>query len=99
MTGWQSTTSPVWKVRTLVALPCPLNFLFKKRPSLAPTIRSVIPGKPAAQRRNEATLGRPRRGTANCTAIALFLLLVLVVGIDDARDQRMAHHVLRAELG
>src|SRR4051812_11909354 len=90
--------SPVWKVSTLVGLPFFLNFLFRKRPSLLPTIRSVIPGKLAAHRRKEAAPGSPRRGTANWTS-TLLLLRVLFVGIDDARDQRVAHHVLRAELG
>src|SRR5207244_12113660 len=66
-----------------------------------PTIRSVTSFSPApaasANFSSAAALGSPRRGTANCTA-SLFFLRVLFVGIDDARNQRMAHHVLRAEL-
>src|SRR5258705_10301323 len=46
---------------------------------------------------NRATPGKPRRGTAYWTA-TLLLVGVRFVRIDDARDQRMAHHVLRAEL-
>src|SRR5690349_22580848 len=60
-------------------------------------MRSVTPRAPRAQRRNDAAAGTPRRGTAYWIT-RLFLLLVLVVGIDDARDQRVTHHVLRAEL-
>src|SRR5437879_8850367 len=66
-----------------------------------PTIRSVTCFSPApaasANFSSAAALGSPRRGTANCTA-SLFFLRVLFVGIDDARHQRMAHDVLRAEL-
>src|SRR5438105_486718 len=46
---------------------------------------------------NVAADGTPRRGTAYCTE-TLVLGRRLVVGIDDARDEWMAHHVLRAEL-
>src|SRR5256885_7327044 len=66
-----------------------------------PTIRSSTSSSPppaaSANFSSAAALGSPRRGTANCTA-SLFFLRVLFVGIDDARHQRMAHHVLRAEL-
>src|SRR4029079_17810356 len=50
-----------------------------------------------AHARREAAPGTPRRETAYCTA-TLFLRSVRVVRIDDARDEGMAHHVLRAEL-
>src|SRR2546422_10714687 len=66
-----------------------------------PTIRSVTSLEPAAARahfNSAAALGSPRRGAANWTA-SLFFLRLLFVGIDDAGHQRMAHHVLRAELG
>src|SRR5687768_15860044 len=49
-----------------------------------------------AQRRRNAALGTPRRGTAYWTETLFFL--VRVVGIDDARHQQVPHHVLRAEL-
>src|SRR5687768_18335438 len=105
MTGWQSTTSP-WRApyendSTLVALFLFLKALCKRLPSVRPTTLKVtsMPGKAAsAQPRSDAVAGTPRRGTASCTA-TLFLVRVLLVGIDDARDQRMAHHVLGAELG
>src|SRR5687767_10825770 len=45
----------------------------------------------------EEAPGTPRRGTAYWTE-TLFFRRLLVVGIDDARHQRVAHHVLRAEL-
>src|SRR5205085_12181740 len=73
--------------------------LFKRRPSPAPAMRSVTDClKGEAHLWNDAALGTPRRGTAYCTD-TLFVLRLLVVGIDDARHQRMAHHVLRAEFG
>src|SRR5687768_6776680 len=53
----------------------------------------------AAHLRNDLALGTPRRPTAYCRRTLLVFLRALVVGIDDARDQRMAHDVLRAELG
>src|SRR5690349_6373550 len=58
-------------------------------------MRSVI--GTIAQRRRNAAPGTPRRGTAYWTTV-LFFLLARVVGIDDARDQRVPYHVLRAEL-
>src|SRR3990172_11813536 len=52
-----------------------------------------------AQRPSARALGSPRRGAANCTATLLRLRRRLLrVRIDDSRHQRMAHHVLRAEL-
>src|SRR5688572_31613796 len=86
---------PYVKVSTFVASFFPRKVLLSHRPSRAPTMR--ITTSACAQRRNEAALGTPRRGTAYWTR-TLFFLRVLLVGIDDARDQRMAHHVLRAEL-
>src|SRR5258707_14822447 len=50
-----------------------------------------------AQARNAAAPGTPRRGTAYCTT-TLFLCRVGFVRVDDARDERMAHYVLGAEL-
>src|SRR3990170_931586 len=101
MTGWHSTKSPrpppYGNERTLVGLPFPLYFLFIRRLSRVPTIRSVTPEEPKAHLRNDAALGTPRRGTASWIE-TLFLLRVLLVGIDDARDQGVAHHVLGAEL-
>src|ERR1700757_1496374 len=47
--------------------------------------------------RSAAAPGTPRRGTPYCTT-TLFVCRVRVVRIDDARDERMAHHVLCAEL-
>src|SRR5438067_320533 len=63
-------------------------------------MRSVIDFAPAvrAQVRSAPAPGTPRRGTAYCTA-TLFFCSVAVVRIDDARDEGMAHDVLRAELG
>src|SRR5258708_20038490 len=64
-------------------------------------MRSVSSPAGAALRahlRNAAAAGTPRRGTAYWIAM-LFLRAVGFVRIDDARHQRMAHHVLRAELG
>src|SRR5258706_2670559 len=91
--------SPDSNDSTLVGRCFFLYLLFSTRPSCAPTTRSVMPRPAAAraQRRKAAAPGSPRRGTANCTATSL-LVRALLVGIDDARDQRMAHHVLRAEL-
>src|SRR2546423_619725 len=62
-------------------------------------MRNVTPCVAAApaQVRSALALGTPRRGTAYCTRI-LFLCSVGFVRVDDARDERMAHHVLRAEL-
>src|SRR5579859_6920153 len=51
-----------------------------------------------AQARRAAAAGTPRRGAAYCTT-TLFLCRVGFVRVDDARDERVAHHVLRAELG
>src|SRR5689334_8016010 len=96
ITGWQSTMSPVSKVRTLVAWFWLRNARLRRRPSASPTMRSVT--GMSAQRRRNAAPGTPRRGSAYCTEI-LFVLLGRVVGIDDARHQRVPHHVLRAELG
>src|ERR1041384_3239982 len=58
----------------------------------------ALEGTSPAHLRREAAAGTPRAPTAYCTE-TLFFLRALCVGIDDARDQRMAHHVLRAELG
>src|SRR5512132_3554789 len=58
-----------------------------------------------AQRPNWVREGSPRAGTAYCTArssrgLAIVLLLrVLLVGIDDALHQRVAHDVLRVDIG
>src|SRR5918999_6247768 len=70
-----------------------------RRPSPSPTMRKVMTDREAASahRRKEEAPGTPRRGTAYWIE-TLFFLLARVVGIDDARDQRVAHHVLRAEL-
>src|SRR5512147_1287409 len=99
MTGWQRTTSPVSKVSTLVARSFFRNIAFIRRPSLSPTTLRLTreEATASAHLRSEAALGSPRRGTANCTT-TLFFRRVLFVGIDDARHQRVAHHVLRAEL-
>src|SRR5258708_37975131 len=68
-------------------------------------MRSVMSPAGAALRahlRSAAAPGTPRRGTAYWIAM-LFLRAVgfrsFLIRIDDARHQRMAHHVLRAELG
>src|SRR5512145_613034 len=100
MTGWHSAMSPVLNVSTFVARSFPLKVLLSARPSRSPTTRNVSGDRDAASAhlRRNAALGTPRRGTAYWTKI-LFFLLPRVVGIDDARDQRVAHHVLRAELG
>src|SRR5258706_7827189 len=58
----------------------------------------ILESTAPAQRRIRAALGIPRRGTANCTE-KLLLRRLFFVGIDDARDQRVPDHVLRAELG
>src|SRR5437867_4484642 len=50
-----------------------------------------------AHLRSAAAPGRPRWRSAYWT-VMLFLRSVRFVGIDDARHQRMPHHVLRAEL-
>src|SRR5258706_1434194 len=73
---------------------------FKARPSRAPTMRRVTGNEATAeaQARNAVAPGTPRRGTAYWIAM-LFLRRAGFVRVDDACDQRMAHHVLRAELG
>src|ERR1044072_3923954 len=73
--------------------------MFRRRPSARPTILIVMGSVPAARAhaRRDAAPGTPRRDTAYCTA-TLFLRSVRVVRIDDARDERVAHDVLRAEL-
>src|SRR5712692_11103893 len=92
---------PYEKLRTFVGRFILLKVLFRRRPSRSPTTRSVTSMEPETARahlRSAAALGSPRTETANWTA-SLFFLRVLGVGIDDARHQRMAHHILRAELG
>src|SRR5947207_15610088 len=59
-------------------------------------VAGIAPAERAHARRDAAP-GIPRRGTAYCTA-TLLLRSVGVVRIDDARDERVAHHVLGAEL-
>src|SRR3954471_19614226 len=92
---------PYEKLSTLVARFFFRNLLLSFFPSTAPTTRSVscspFGAAALAQRRRRRGAGRPDRGTANCIE-TLFLLLVLFVGIDDARDERVADHVLGAEL-
>src|SRR5262245_10701138 len=102
MSGWQSTTSPLANERTLVGRALFLYFLFKNLDSAEPTTRSVIGTlMPAARAnlRSTAALGAP--ATARCTDTLLcgrVFFRVLVVGIDDARDQRVAHDVDGGEL-
>jgi len=87
----------VAKLRTFVGSHAP-ELPFKRRPSRAPTIRSVRPSArlpPEREFQQRRRARSPRRGTANCTA-SLFFLRGSFVGIDDAGHQRMAHYVLRA---
>src|SRR5216110_2734799 len=62
-------------------------------------MRMVIGMEPAlrAHACKAAAPGTPRLGTAYCTT-TLFLRSVRVVSVDDPRDERVAHDVLRAEL-
>src|SRR5258705_12549944 len=93
---------PYEKLSTLVARFFFRNLLLRFFPSAAPTTRSVscspFGAAALAQRRRSGAPGKPRRGTASCTRTLFRLLLVLFVGIDDARDQRVADHVLRPGL-
>src|SRR6185436_3316817 len=75
------------------------NVRFRERPSRSLTILRVTGWRDPirAHRRNTDALGTPRRGTAYWTT-TLFFFGVRFVGIDDAGDQRVPHHVLRAEL-
>src|SRR5262245_58968354 len=63
-----------------------------------------------AHRRSSAGCGSPRERAPYCTSIVSLRArgagfaagaarLVALVGIDDALHQRMAHHVLRTEMG
>src|SRR4051812_4092910 len=62
------------------------------------TVTERLAAAARAQRRSAAGAGTPERGIAYCT-VTLFLRRGGVVGIDDARHQRVAHDVLRGELG
>src|SRR5688572_12251531 len=103
MTGWHKTMSPAHlsyaKLRTLVARSMLRKVRLRLRPSRSPTILRFTSEKEAisAHLRSRTALGTPRRGTAYWM-VTLFFRRGFV-GIDDARHQRMAHHVLRAELG
>src|SRR5690625_4734031 len=62
------------------------------------TCPAASPTAIAAQRRNEAAAGTPRRGQAYCTTTRSSLgRLMTLVGGDDPGDERIAYHVLGAK--